>query len=74
MTGILQTNLRADASLEVLLSYDSPRRGQPGTWNFSDDWTAWGFPQNETVPSKNWDAYNLVACSTVITRFNLTHN
>ena len=60
------------ASPEELSPYGSPHWGPPGTWTFSDDWTAWGIPHNETVSYKNWEAYNLGVHSTLVTRFNFT--
>ena len=57
------------ASPEELPPYGIPRQGPPGTWNVLDVWTAWGVPQTETVSSMNWEAYNLGASSTLVTRF-----
>ena len=59
--------------LEELSPYGSPRLVPPGPWKFSDNLTAWGVPQTETVSSKYWEAYNLVVYSTFINRFHLTH-
>ena len=60
------------ASPEELSPYNSPRRGSPGTWNYSYDWTAWGITQTKTVSSNNWEAYNLGVHSTLVTRFHCT--
>ena len=57
------------ASPEELPPYIIPHWGPPGTWTFSDDWTAWGFPHTKKVSSNNLEAYNLGVCSTLVTRF-----
>ena len=71
LTVLIQVNLGWAVSLEELFPCNRPRRDISETWKFSDNWTVWGVPKKKTVSSKNREAYNLGANSTVLNRFHL---
>ena len=66
---LLKVNLMGSEFLESFPPCSITPTGSIRVLFFSEKWTAWGVPNIESVPSKNWEAYNLNAHTCFILDF-----